>query len=97
VKECTYLGTILTSKKKLRRVMEKRIRNANRAYYEFLLVPKSQLVLWAEKIKICKALVRSVAAYGAASWTLNEHIAKQLTTFERKVWRRMFGGIKSKW
>jgi len=38
-----------------------------------------------EKIKICKELVRPVAAYGAESWMLNEHIAKWLTTFERKV------------
>jgi hypothetical protein len=35
-----------------------------------------------------------VATYGAESWTLNKDIAKWLETFERKVLRRLFGGIK---
>jgi hypothetical protein len=35
-----------------------------------------------------------VITYGAESWTLNKDIAKQLANFERKVLRRMFGGIK---
>jgi hypothetical protein len=35
-----------------------------------------------------------VAKYGAKSWTLNKDIAKRLATFERKVLRRMSGGIK---
>jgi hypothetical protein len=35
-----------------------------------------------------------VATYRAESWALNEDIVKQLATFERKVLRRMFGGIK---
>ena len=32
--------------------------------------------------------------YGAESLTLNKDIVKWLATFERKVLRRMFGGIK---
>jgi hypothetical protein len=35
-----------------------------------------------------------VATYGAASWTLNKDFSKRLAAFERKVLRRMFGGIK---
>ena len=46
------------------------------------------------KIKICKALMRLVATYGAESWMLNEDIAKLLTTIDRKVLRRMFRGIE---
>jgi hypothetical protein len=40
------------------------------------------------------ALIIPVATYGAESWALNEDIAKWQATFERKVLRRMFGGIK---
>ena len=32
--------------------------------------------------------------YGAETLTLNKDIVKWLATFERKVLRRMFGGIK---
>ena len=34
------------------------------------------------------------ATYGAESRTLNKDIAKWLATFERKVLRKMSGGIK---
>jgi len=35
-----------------------------------------------------------VATYGAGCWTLNKDVAKRMAAFERKVLRRMFGGIK---
>ena len=38
--------------------------------------------------------MRPVATYGAECWILNKDIAKRLTTIERKVLRRMFGGIE---
>jgi len=53
----------------------------------------SHEVLVAETVKICKTLTRPVATCGGESWTLNTDIAKRLATFERKVQRRMFGGI----
>jgi hypothetical protein len=49
--------------------------------------------LTAEKVKICKTLTRPVATCGGEPWTLNTDIAKWLAAFERKVLRRMFGGI----
>ena len=58
--------------------------NANRAYYAHLPLLKSQVVLTAEKIKICKTLIRLVASYGAEYWALNKDIAKWLATLERK-------------
>jgi len=51
---------------------------------------KNQSGLRAEKIKVYKTLIRSVATYGAESWTLNKDIAKRLATFDTKVLRRMF-------
>jgi hypothetical protein len=48
----------------------------------------------AEKIKIHKTFIKPVAIYGAVPWTMNIDIAKWLAIFERKVLRRMFGGIK---
>jgi hypothetical protein len=37
---------------------------------------------------------RPMATEGAGYWTLTKDIAKRWTTFERKVSRRMFRGIK---
>ena len=35
-----------------------------------------------------------LAKYGTESWTMNKDVANQLAAFERKVLRRMSGGIK---
>jgi len=63
-------------------------------YDALLSLLKSKSVLRAEKIKICKSLTRLVAIYGAESWTLSKDIGKWLAVSERKVLRRMSGGIK---
>jgi hypothetical protein len=94
VKDYTHLGRVLKNKNELRPEIEKRITNANRAYYALLPVLKNQLVLRAEKVKIYKTLIRPVVTYGAESWTLNKDIAKGLAVFERKILRRIFGTIK---
>jgi hypothetical protein len=94
VKDYTYLGTVLTNKNELRPEIEKRITNANRAYYALLPILKSQSVLRTERVKIYKTLIRPVVTYGAESWTLNKDIAKGLAVFERKILRRIFGAIK---
>jgi len=69
--------------------------NEDRAYYTLLPSLQRQSVLRAEKIKFCKTFIRPVATYGAESWTLNNDTTKRLATFERKVLRRIFGGIKA--
>jgi hypothetical protein len=94
VKDYTYLGTVLTNKNELRPEIEKRITNANRAYYALLSLLKSQSVGRAEKVKIYKTLIRPVVTYGAEAWTLNKDIAKGLSVFERKILRRIFRATK---
>jgi hypothetical protein len=63
----SHSSTILTNKNELRPEIEKRITNANKAYYALLTLLKSQSVLREEKIKIYKTLRRPVATYGAES------------------------------
>ena len=94
VKDCTYLGTVLTNKNKSRPKIEKRITNEKRAYYALLYLLKSRKILRAEKVKIYKTLIRPMATYEAEFWTLNKDIAKWLAAFGRKVLKQMFGGIK---
>jgi hypothetical protein len=67
VKHCTYLAKILTNKNELRPEIEKRITNVNTAY-ELRPLLKSQSVIRAEKIKICKTIIRPVATYRAESY-----------------------------
>jgi len=71
--------------------MEKR--STNRVYYALLPVLNSQSVLKAEKINVCKTLLRPEATYRAKSLTWNGNTAKWLAAFERKVLRKMFWGV----
>jgi len=84
-KDYTYLGKILTNKNKFRPETEKRITNANRAYYALLPLLNSQSVIRVENIKICKTLIRPVATYRAKAWTKNKDITKLLVAFEVKL------------
>ena len=93
MKDYTHLGKIVTE---MNEENEKRITNANRAYACLPLL-KIQSIIRAEKIKICKILIRPVATYETESWIFSQDIAQQLAAFERKVLRRMFGVISLKY
>jgi hypothetical protein len=68
----------------MRPEIAKRITNANRAYCAVLPLLKSQSVLRAEKLKICKILIRPMATDGTESCTLNIGIAEWLAAFKEK-------------
>ena len=83
-KDYTYLGTILTNKNKFSPETEKRITNANRAYYALLPPLNSQSIIRVENIQIYKTLIRPVATNRAEAWTKNKDITKLLVAFEVK-------------
>jgi hypothetical protein len=54
VKDYTYLGTVLTNKNELRPEIEKRITNANRAYYALLPLLRVNQYLEQKKLKFIR-------------------------------------------
>ena len=93
MKDCICLGTILTDKNELGSEIEKELQ-MQIEHIALLCLLKSHKVLRAEKIKIYMTLKIPVVIYKAESWTWNKDIANWLGTFESKVLRQMFGGIK---
>ena len=89
----TYLGTVINNKNIISEEIDKRIMIANRAYYANSKILKSRLISHNTKMKIYKTLIRPVATYGAEAWTLTTKDATKLKTLERKVVRRIYGGI----
>ena len=67
---------------------------ANRAYYALLSILKSKIVTREIKLNIYKILIRPVATYGSESWTLNKDTCSQIAIFERKIMRKIFGGVQ---
>jgi len=78
VKDCNYIGTILTNKNKLRLETEKRITNANGVYFALFPLLNRQSVLRAEKVKICKTVIGPLATYRVESQIMNKDIAQLL-------------------
>ena len=54
------------------------------------------MVTQKTNIKIYKSLIRPVLTYGAESWTLTGKDAAKLRAFERKIIRRIYGGVKER-
>jgi len=42
-------------------------------------------------LKLCKTLIRPVVSYGAQAWTLTKKEEQALLSFERKIFRRIYG------
>ena len=89
-----WKASFLTNKTEFRPDNEKWITNTSRDYNALLPLLKRQSTLRAEKIKICKTLIRRVATFGAESWTWNKDIDKRLPTFNGRVFRRMLVDLK---
>jgi hypothetical protein len=49
---------------------------------------KEPISTQSRKIKFNKTLIRPVATYRAASWTVNEDIAQEMAAMERKDLRK---------
>jgi hypothetical protein len=72
VKDYAYLGTVLANKNELRPEIKKNYKiKIERIMHFFVYVIVNQYS-GQKKLKICKALLRPVATYGAESWTLNK-------------------------
>ena len=54
------------------------------------------MVTQKTKIKIYKSLIRLILTSEAESWTLTGKDAAKLRAFERKIIRRIYGGVKER-
>ena len=47
------------------------------------------------KIRMYETIIRPVVTYASETWTLNKQDEMKLETWERKILRKIFGGVKS--
>lgn len=89
-----YLGSIMTREANETEEVKRRILAGNRTYYALRSLVRSNLLTRTTKKHIYKTLIRPVVTYGSEAWTLNKAAAERIDRFERKVLRRMYGGIR---
>jgi len=91
VSKTKYLGTIVTRDNLTEEEIKERTAASNRASFANQKILQSTLISKKTKMKLYKALIRPVVAYGSKCWVLTENIKQKFLVFERKIWRRIFG------
>ena len=74
--------------------IRKMIQAANRAYASLTSIFKTRNIHHQSKITLYKVMIRQVITYGSETWTLNKQAANILSTFERRILRRIYGPIQ---
>jgi len=71
--------------------IKKRVLMANKSFNGLKRQFRSQVLSIKNKIKLYKALIRPVLAYGSETWVLSKCDEAVLGVFERKILRAIFG------
>lgn len=93
VSRFTYLGSLVTENNVMAEEIKERIACGNRCYFSLQGVFKSKNISRTTKTKIYKTLVRPVLMYGSETWTMTQMEEEWLRRWERKILRRIYGGI----
>jgi replicative superfamily II helicase len=83
-----YLGSMITNYARCTREIKSRLAMAKAAFNKMKTLFTSKLDLNLRK-KLVKCYTRSIALYGAETWTLRKVDQKYLESFEMWCWRRM--------
>jgi hypothetical protein len=85
-----YLGNMINNDNRNDNCVRVRIQAGNRAYFANLSKIRSR----AAKLQVYNTLFRTVATYGAETWTLTEE--NILRMFQRKIRRKIYGPVMEK-
>lgn len=89
-----YLGVTITSTCGEEEEITKRVVKGNRALGMMTSMLTSKAISRASKLKVYRTVIRPAVLYGSELWVLSKNSAQKLEIWERKVLRRIYGGIK---
>jgi hypothetical protein len=87
----TYLGSDVNCNNDISAEIQTRVRAANWCFHGLRKHLRSHLTSKKTKILMYKVLIRLVLTYASETWTLSKINERQLSLFERKVLRCIFG------
>lgn len=94
VNSYVYLGAEINSENNPYSEIERRITLGMKSAGSLNKVIRNKHISRKVKIRIYKTIIRPTTLYGCEVWTLNQQYANKLLIWERKILRRIFGGIK---
>jgi sorting nexin-29 len=96
VHSITYLGSDVNCNNDISAEIEKCILAVNRYFHRLRKNLRSHLTSKNTKILMYKVFIRPVFTYASETWTLSKTSEQQLSLFERKVLRCIFGAKQEK-
>ena len=89
-----YLGGIIMENNDVKEEIKARLAAGNKCYYIYQKKTfKSSLVTIKLKLLAYKTIIKPVVMYGSETWSLTKKDENLLNTWERKVFRRIFGAV----
>ncbi|XP_063924579.1 uncharacterized protein LOC135138530 [Zophobas morio] len=89
-----YLGVVITNKNEMNEEIEERIAKANKSVGRLNRFLRSKNVTRRTKKQVYKTIVRPTVLYASETWTLTNEKEQKLEVWERKILRKIYGGIK---
>jgi len=89
-----YLGTVINDTNDETEEIRARILAANKVYGSTQTIIRSKHIHRNNKIRLYKTLIKPVLCYGSVTWTLRQAVEQMISTFERKILRRIYGPIQ---
>jgi hypothetical protein len=87
VKECMYLGSLMTPTNDVSLEIQRRIQTTNRCFYRLRNHLRSSNLSHQTKFTIHKTLIHPVLLYGSETWVMTKREENQLLVIERKLLR----------
>lgn len=94
VKNFEYLGVTMTHISDEDMEIDKRTMKASRALGALENMIKSKLISRKTKIRLYKTIIQPTLLYGSETWVLNKKNKSKLERWERKILRKIYGGIQ---
>jgi hypothetical protein len=89
-----YLDSCITKDSDEYIEIQRRLKLPNKAYFSLLAVMRFKDIYKKTKLMLYKTLSRTVLTYGSETWTLSKNSENALSTFERKILRRICGPVQ---
>lgn len=94
VAQFKYLGEQVNNEGRISAAIRERLQSGNRAYFANSTLLKNKLISRRTKMTIYKTLIRPIITYGSECWTLTQDDQEKIRRFERKIIRRIYGGVR---
>jgi hypothetical protein len=92
IAEFIYLGTLISNDNRVQKEIQRSILAGSRTYFAVISLFRNRLLSRATKFRLYKTLIRPAVTYGAETWTMTKKEEQALLIFERKIFRKIYGG-----